>query len=129
MVLVFIGALENITSLIVIFTFLAIVAGSHSVEPALPRIVQEDSEFDFVIAHNIGIWGQAVAIAFDQVADDIFPIFFHEVDDLEIDTDDFRGRTGIIDVILPRTLPKDVFLVNPVFHVGACHAETLLHEQ
>jgi hypothetical protein len=78
------------------------VARRDHVEAVLQRLAQEDAEFHLAVADDVGIRGQAVAVAVDEVLDDRVAVVLDEVDDPEGEPEVRRDGLGVTDVVLPR---------------------------
>lgn len=74
-----------------------VVAGGDAVEMAAPFFF-EDAEFDELVAHHVGIGGEATAHSVNGIADDFFPIFFLKGDDFHRAAVFFGDERGDFDV-------------------------------
>ena len=106
-----------------------VVAGGHRLEALGPRKFEEHPELHLPVAHRVGIGGDPLRVAAQQVSDDPLAVFAHEVDHPEPDADLVGDPPGVLDVLLPRAMAGDVLLVDPVLHVGAGDLVPLLLEQ
>ena len=116
LVLVRIGPAQDVPVL-----FACIVPGGDGLKAVLLRPVPEDTEFHLAVAHHIGIRRDAGLVAFKEVFHDLFAILRHEIDHSKRDAELLCHGLRIGDVLLPRAVADDVFLVDPVLHVHAGH--------
>jgi hypothetical protein len=58
-------------------------------------------------------------VAIEQVVHHALAIVAHQVDDAERDADGLGRGASVDDIVLPRAIAQDVFLVDPVLHVRA----------
>jgi len=83
------------------------------------RVVTQNPELHLAVTHNVGVRRNAAPVAVDQVFDDAVVIVADKVADGEGDAELFANGARIDDVLLPRAMRLDFFLVNPVLHVSA----------
>src|SRR5689334_18048635 len=98
-------------------------------KPLLLRPLPEDAELHLAIAHHVGVWSDALLIAFEEILHHLLTIFLHEVHHAELDAELIGHGSRILDVLLPRAMANDVFLIDPVLHVGPDHVMPLADEQ
>ena len=129
LVLVGIGTAEDVRGAIRKALRLRVVAGGDGFEAIFQAVVEKDAEFDFAVAHDIGIWGDAILISGEEVFDDAGAVVAHEVDDAELNAEAVGDGAGVLDVLLPRAVAEDVFLIDPVLHVSAHDLMALLQQE
>ena len=126
LVLVGIRAAEDVCGAIRTALGLGVVAGGDGLKPIFQGVVEKDAEFNFAVAHDIGIGGDAILISGEEVINNAGSVVAHEVDDAELDAEAVGDGAGVFDVLLPWAIAEDVFLIDPVFHVGAHDLVALL---
>jgi hypothetical protein len=83
-------------------------------------VVEERLELDLGVAQHIGIRRAAGGVLAQEVGEDALLVLGGEVDGLEVDADDVRGRRRI-DKVLPGRAVLVVVIVFPVLHEQARH--------
>ncbi len=129
LVFLIVNAFKEIEGAVVAADFAGVMSGGDGGETFGEGVVEEDAELHFAVAHHIGVRGDAAFIAVEEVFDDALFVLVDEVDDAELDAEGVGGGAGVFDVLLPRAIAEDVFLVDPVFHVGADDLRALFLEE
>ena len=93
------------------------------------RELAEDPELHLAVAHHVRIRGDALAVAREQVIDDPVAILLGEAENAELHSEEVTDGARVADVLLPRTVARQSFLVRPVFHVGANDLVPLLKQE
>jgi len=74
-----------------------VMTGGYFVEVFAPSVV-EAAEFDEFVAHDVGVWGEALFGGLEGVADDLLPVFVVEGDDFKAASVFFCDEGGDFDV-------------------------------
>lgn len=106
-----------------------VVSGGDGGEAVIARPRAEHAELDLAVAHHVGIRREAAGVAVEEVVDDFCAIIAHQIYDVKLEADLLGDSARIDDVLLPRAVADDVFLVDPVLHVSADDVVALLLEQ
>lgn len=128
LVFVFVGGFEQFEGVVDVGDA-GVVAGGDGVESVVEGPLEEGAELDFAVAEGVGVWGEAGAVAVEEIIDDVVFVLVHEVDDAEGDAEGFGSGGGVGDVLLPGAVTGDAGFVDPVFHVSAGDVEALLEEE
>lgn len=129
LVFIGVGALDHRVAAVGECSALGVVSGSHGSEVVVSSPLPEDAELDVAIAHHVGIGGEALLIAIEEIGHDPVAIVLHEIDDSKRDIEVGGDRAGIHDVLFPWAVPNDFVLVNPIFYVGRLDRMSGLFEQ
>ena len=76
-------AFEEVERPVGVLTSARVVARRDDVIAVLDRLAQKDAELHLAIADDVGVRGQALAVAVDEVLDDRVAVVLDEVDDPE----------------------------------------------
>ena len=99
------------------FLFPAIVACGDIVGSCFEHFIEEDIEFDFAVAENIGIWSAPGLVFCEHIVHDTFSVVFAEIDDAEGDVQFFCHHFRNQGVVLPGARTgKGSCTVVPVDH-------------
>ena len=131
LILVRVEAFEEVERPVGVRAATRVMAGRDDVEAVLERLAQEDPELHLAVADDVGVRGEALAVAVDQVLDDRLTVVLDEVDDPEGQAEVLCYRLGVAHVVLPRAFAGEgqAFLVHPGAEVGRMHLMPLLLQQ
>ncbi len=121
LVLVPVHAFQQVLAAIRIRCFAHVVPGGDAVEALGQGVLLENAELHLAVAHDVGVRGDPVLIALDEVVDDLFAVFVDQIDDLVVDPQVCGDRARILDVLLGGAVGQRHFLVHPGADVGAGH--------
>ena len=100
-------------------------AGGDEVGAVFEGGFGKELEFDFLVAHDVWIWGVSLFVFLDHVVDDFLLVFFFKIKYFEVDSKFYGDALSIGEVFGPWTFHTwEIF--GPVLHVDADNMITLL---
>jgi hypothetical protein len=121
LILVRIGAFEEIAGAIGIRSLLAVMPGGEAGAAQFPGVVGQKAEFDVLVAEDVRIGGQAVPIALHQGRCNPPAVALDHVDDRKGDLELLSDASGLLQILFPGTGTErpPLILVVPGAHVGS----------